>query len=258
MKEYGLSNVNSFLLAVVVYICIILLVFFRLITHTQPAIQYTDIQDSFIDIELMEPSKKVVNEQSIPKDIQKPTQELDIEKLFAQTTNKAVKTEDIDQKASNFNELFGNIKEVQEEKTTKIQSSAKSETISSSRTQASELVKQLNDSLLEEESINQGESIKNQKTGIYDEFLGKVVRTITQRWRQYHPNSENISVRVKIFIDENGIFGYTSVEKSGNSLYDAKVAEFLENQKGKFIAYPPQNKSISITMNLKDEAQIQK
>ncbi|MEE6529493.1 energy transducer TonB, partial [Campylobacter coli] len=35
-------------------------------------------------------------------------------------------------------------------------------------------------------------------------------------------------------------------------------AEFLENQKGKFIAYPPQNKSISITMNLKDEAQIQK
>ncbi|EDO8962893.1 TonB C-terminal domain-containing protein, partial [Campylobacter coli] len=74
----------------------------------------------------------------------------------------------------------------------------------------------------------------------------------------YHPNSENISVKVKIFIDENGNFGYTSVEKSGNSLYDAKVAEFLENQKGKFIAYPPQNKSISITMNLKDEAQIQK
>ncbi|MGI7740814.1 TonB C-terminal domain-containing protein [Campylobacter coli] len=258
MKEYGLGKINSFLLAVAVYVFIIILIFFRLVTHIQPAIQYTDIQDSFIDIELMEPSKKVVNEQSAPKDIQKPAQELDIEKLFAQTTNKAVKTEDVDQKASNFNELFGSIKEIQEEKTTKIQSSAKSETTSSSKTQASELVKQLNDSLLEEESINQGESIKNQKTGIYDEFLGKVVRTITQRWRQYHPNSENISVKVKIVIDENGNFGYTSVEKSGNSLYDAKVAEFLENQKGKFIAYPPQNKSISITMNLKDEAQIQK
>ena len=69
----------------------------------------------------------------------------------------------MDQKASNFNELFGSIKEIQEEKTTKIQSSAKSETTSSSKTQASELVKQLNDSLLEEESINQGESIKKSK-----------------------------------------------------------------------------------------------
>ncbi|EPA1149881.1 TonB C-terminal domain-containing protein, partial [Campylobacter jejuni] len=64
------------------------------------------------------------------------------------------------------------------------------------------------------------------------------------------------SVKVKIFIDENGKFGYTSVEKSGNPLYDAKVAEFLESQKGKFITYPPQNKNISITMNLRDEAKV--
>lgn len=52
------------------------------------------------------------------------------------------------------------------------------------------------------------------------------MRIITQRWTQYYPNSEKISVKVKIFIDENGKFGYTSVEKSGNPLYDAKVAEF--------------------------------
>nr|WP_252386572.1 TonB C-terminal domain-containing protein [Campylobacter jejuni] len=238
------------------YISIVILVFFRLVSEVEPAIQYTDIKDSFVDIELAEPSKQVITQSNTPKEIQKPTEQIDIEKLFAQTTNKTVKTEDIDQKASNFNELFENIKEIQEEKTTKIQSSAKSGASSAPKPQASELVKQLNDSLLQEESSTQGESTKAQKIGIYDEFLGKVVRIITQRWTQYYPNSEKISVKVKIFIDENGKFGYTSVEKSGNPLYDAKVAEFLESQKGKFITYPPQNKNISITMNLRDEAKV--
>ncbi|EAK3673743.1 energy transducer TonB [Campylobacter jejuni] len=256
MKNYGLSNLNSFLLALAIYISIVILVFFRLVSEVEPAIQYTDIKDSFVDIELAEPSKQVITQSNTPKEIQKPTEQIDIEKLFAQTTNKTVKTEDIDQKASNFNELFGNIKEIQEEKTTKIQSSAKSGASSAPKPQASELIKQFNDSLLQEESSTQGESTKAQKIGIYDEFLGKVVRIITQRWTQYYPNSEKISVKVKIFIDENGKFGYTSVEKSGNPLYDAKVAEFLESQKGKFITYPPQNKNISITMNLRDEAKV--
>ncbi|MED7853050.1 energy transducer TonB, partial [Campylobacter coli] len=43
MKEYGLGKINSFLLAVAVYVFIIILIFFRLVAHIQPAIQYTDI-----------------------------------------------------------------------------------------------------------------------------------------------------------------------------------------------------------------------
>ncbi|MDX2331283.1 TonB C-terminal domain-containing protein [Campylobacter hepaticus] len=252
MKHYGLSNFNSFLLALVIYFCIVIFVFFKLINEVQVLTQYTDTKDSFIDIELAKP----FTQQSVSKQIQKPLNEVDIEKLFAQTTNKMVKTQDMDQKASNFDELFGNIKEIQEEKTTKIQSSAKSDIPKSLSPQASELIKQLNDNLLQKESLVQSENIKLEKKGVYDEFLGKIVRIITQRWTQYYPNSEKISVKVQIFIDENGNFGYTSVEKSGNPLYDAKVAEFLENQKGKFIAYPPQNNKINIIMNLRDEIKV--
>ncbi len=80
--------------------------FFRLVSEVEPAIQYTDIKDSFVDIELAEPSKQVITQSNTPKEIQKSTEQIDIEKLFAQTTNKTVKTEDIDQKASNFNELL--------------------------------------------------------------------------------------------------------------------------------------------------------
>ncbi|TKX31895.1 TonB C-terminal domain-containing protein [Campylobacter aviculae] len=257
MKNYGLGNFNSFLLAFGVYLIVVGFVFFRLITQNEPAIQYTDIKDSFVDIELAEPSKQVITKQNTAENIQKPNEQIDIEKLFAQTTNQSVKTEDVEQESSNFNELFGSIKEIQDKKTTKIQSSAKSGTSVAPKPQAAELVKQLNDSLIQEENLTQGENTKAQKTGIYDEFLGKVVRIITQRWKQYYPNNKEIAVKVKIFIDENGKFGYTSVEKSGDALYDAKVAEFLENQKGKFITYPPQNKSISIIMNLKDEIKTQ-
>lgn len=106
MKNYSLSNLNSFLLALAIYISIVILVFFRLVSEVEPAIQYTDIKDSFVDIELAEPSKQVITQSNTPKEIQKPTEQIDIEKLFAQTTNKTVKTEDIDQKASNFNELL--------------------------------------------------------------------------------------------------------------------------------------------------------
>ncbi|MGH2305712.1 TonB C-terminal domain-containing protein [Campylobacter taeniopygiae] len=253
MKKYGLSNLNSFLLALAVYLIVIAFVFFRLITQIAPAIQYTDLKDSFIDIELSEPSKQTAANPNTSKNLQKPDDQVDINKLFAQTTNQSVKTEDMDQQANNFNELFGNIEEMQDTKTTKIQANAQSASSTTPKPQASELIKKLNDSLIEEQNLTQGESTKTQKMGVYDEFLGKVVRVITQRWKQYYPNNKEISVRVKIFIDENGKFGYTSVEKSGDSLYDAKVAEFLESQKGKFITYPPQNKSISIIMNLKDE-----
>ncbi len=252
MKNYGLSNLNSFLLAFAIYFCIVVFIFFRLVSEVDPPLQYTDIKDSFVDIEFAKPSKQIIVQQNIPKEIENPTQQIDIEKLFAQTTNKAVESEDFNQKMSNFNELFGNIKDMQEEKTTKIQSSAKPGVSSAPKPQASELVKQLNDSLLQEEGSTQGENTETQKTGIYDEFLGRVTRVITQRWIQYYPNNEEISVKVKIFINENGNFGYTSVEKSGNTLYDAKVAEFLESQKDKFIAYPPQNKNINIIMNLRD------
>ena len=252
MKNYGLSNLNSTLLALLIYFCVVFFVFFKLVYESTPAVQYTDIKDSFIDIEFA----ASLPQSNFKQENLNTPQELNIEELFSQTTNKEIKTEDIDQKASNFDELFGNLKDIQEEKTTKIQSSAKSAQASALKPQASELIKKLNENLIQNESLADTQSVQAQRVGIYDEFLGKISRIINQRWSQYYPNSEKIEVIVKIFIDENGNFGYTSVQKSGNALYDSKVNEFLENQKGKFITYPPQDKSINVIMVLKDDAQI--
>lgn len=257
MKNDGLGNFNSFLLALAVYIFVAGFVFFKLVDKELPAVKYTDLKDSFVDIELANSS-----EISTPKEKtidEKPTnkEELDVEKLFAQTTNKAVKTESVNQKATDFNALFGNVKEIQEEKTTKVQSSAQSSSKTTATNQsASQLVSQLNDNLIPDEIQKDGSNIQNQRTGIYDEFLGKVTRVITQRWKQYYPSGQ-IAVAVKIVIDGDGKFSYTSVEKSGNPLFDEKVLEFLESQKDKFIAYPPKGEPVRISMNLKDEVKTQ-
>ncbi|TBR79257.1 energy transducer TonB [Campylobacter novaezeelandiae] len=243
MKNYSLGNLNSFLLALIVYFLVILIVFFRITAFKDPSIKYTDLEDSFIDIELTQSSNKIAN-----SDINK---EVDIAKLFEKTTNKFVQTENIDQKETNFNDLFGNVKDIQDEKTTKVQSSAKPNIQnSSSDKNASQLVKNLENTLLTQNSNT--DSIQIQRTGIYDEFLGKITRIIEERWK-LNKSQGNLSVRVKIFIDSNGKFGYTSVEKSNDIAFDKKVMDFLENLQGKFIAYPPKNQSINITMNLSDE-----
>ncbi|QWU79462.1 energy transducer TonB [Campylobacter novaezeelandiae] len=243
MKNYGLGNLNSFLLALIVYFLVILIVFFRITAFKDPSIKYTDLEDSFIDIELTQSSNKIAN-----SDINK---EVDIAKLFEKTTNKFVQTENIDQKETNFNDLFGNVKDIQDEKTTKVQSSAKPNIQNnSSDKNASQLVKNLENTLLTQNSNT--DSIQIQRTGIYDEFLGKITRIIEERWK-LNKSQGNLSVRVKIFIDSNGKFGYTSVEKSNDIAFDKKVMDFLENLQGKFIAYPPKNQSINITMNLSDE-----
>ena len=254
--KYGITNTQSFLLALLSYFIVVAFVFFRIVIFESPSIKYTDLKDSFIDIELAEPSKQILNEQKIVEKTPSPLQN-DIEKIAKETTNKAVKTENVNQKATDFNALFGNVKEIQDEKTTKVQSSAQSTPKTSApKTAASELVKQLNDNLIAEKSNNEGSSTQSQRTGIYDEFLGRVTRIIEQRWRLYHPYQGNLRVVVKIFIDSNGKFGYTSVEKSHNAAFDEKVLDFLQNQNGKFIANPPKAELVNITMNLGDEVAV--
>ena len=62
MKNDGLSNFNAFLLALGVYIFVVGFVFFRFVMIDENAILYTDLKDSFIDIELSEPSKQIITQ----------------------------------------------------------------------------------------------------------------------------------------------------------------------------------------------------
>jgi len=252
-KTYGISNFHSFLLALALYIFIVVLVFFRIVSYKEPVVKYTDLEESFIDINLAQSNFQAKSVKNINKT---PSKEMDIQKLFEETTPKASKVDDMKQKASDFNALFGNVKEIQEEKDTKIQSSAQSfEQDSRSQKKASQIVQKLNDNLITQELGNMNDTFQKQRTGVYDEFLGALTRIIQERWSLYYPNPRKIIVVVKIFIDSEGRFGFTSIQKSYDEAFDAKVLEFLQNQTGKFIINPPKGEKIDITMNLGDEIQ---
>ncbi|ASQ30969.1 Tol-Pal system subunit TolA [Campylobacter avium LMG 24591] len=253
MKDYGLGYVNSFLLALIFYILILSSIFLHFSIYKSNAVKYTDIKDSFVDVDLGSYANKIsktnqnIQEQEITQENQTQGKE---------TTNKEVETQDVKQEASDINSLFGNLKDFQEEKTNKIQSSEKSVKNSTNKPQElSNLFNSLNDNLLKTEDEKVGESSQKQMTGIYDEFRGKVRRILEERWRLYEA-SGNFAVLVKYYIDSDGKFGYTLVEKSYNEDFDAKVLEFLGNLSGKFIAYPPRNLKFEGSMNLSDKVTV--
>lgn len=246
MKSYGLGSFNAFLLAVLVYMGLVFFLFYKISSKAEAQI-YTDIKDSFIDVDLGSFTP------NMPKNIQTNEEQsgANSDDSVQETTNKAVVTRDENIKESSINSLFGELKDFQEAQSTKVQSSAKSTPNAAKAPNAEDLFKQLNDNLLPTEQQS-GESTKAQRTGIYDAFLGAIKRKLDENWGLYE-RSGNFAVEVQFFIDGNGKFGYTFVSKSLNPEFDAKVLEFLKNLEGKFIAYPPKNQRYEGVARLSDE-----
>ncbi len=255
-KDYGMGGFNAFLLAFIIYAALIFFVLFHFSKEEILALKYTDTPESFIDVDLGELNalKPEITHTPTPPtpliEIKEPAQEESKE-----TTNKVVKTEEIEQQQSNINELFGNVKDFQEEKSTKVQSSAKSAPKSQPKiqNQVQNLFQSIDTNLNQEAS--KGQAKESQKTGIYDEFRGKIRRFLEDRWRLYEA-SGNFKVMLDFYIDSNGNFGYTSVSKSHNSDFDKKVDEFLRAQSGKFVAYPPDQKHYQGKAELSDKINV--
>lgn len=237
MKHYGMSVFNAFLLALAVYAGLLFFIFFK--TDNTHAVKYTDIKDSFIDVEFGEYKKQ---EQPKPKVEPKKDE-------GQETTNKLLKVEE-PQKATDINELFGDTKEFQQEKTNKVQSSEKS-TPDAAKPPKIQQKQELKDNLM---PTNQrvGESVQKQQKGIYDKFLGLVHRKLHENWTLYERNG-NFTAKLEYIIESNGYFRYTSVTKTGNADFDAKVLDFLSTLQGKYIAVPPKNKAYKGSANLSDE-----
>lgn len=245
MKDYGIGYFNAFLLAVIVYMLFLFAVFFSLEKEKQ-AVKYTDIENSFIDIDLGSFSTQKPNATQVDEDQQNK------DLIEGQnTTNKEIQTEQVDQKESSISSLFSNLKEYQEEKSTKVQSSKKSTPNAANLKEASKLVEQLGDNLIEEKSPV-GQSSQSQITGVYDEFLGRVGRRLRENWTLYE-KSGNFRAKLDFVIKSDGKFSYTFVSKSGNAEFDEKVMDFLQNLQDKFIAYPPNQQDYQGTAYLDDK-----
>ncbi|AJC84071.1 Tol-Pal system subunit TolA [Campylobacter peloridis] len=250
MEENSINNLKAFIYSVLIYFFVILIVFFKVIQYKPQAIEYTDDPNSFINIELGDNINKNYfdNTQQLQKD---SLQDLFKDNLLQKyTTNKNIKTQDIDQKSSQFDELFGKIDDYQEEKTTKVQSSMPSQKpIFTQREKINNFSQQLNENLQFNQEL--GQSLMEQKIGVYDQFLGSVRKYLEDRWRIYNP-SGNLSIEVEFIVDNNGYFYLLNYTKSYNDNFNKKVEEFLQNLEGKYITLPPNGKIRQIKMQLSD------
>lgn len=237
MKNEGLGSFYSLLLAIAVYVGFVLFIFFKPLEN---AVKYTDIKDSFIDV--VELGTYV-----------KPKPSLDENKKDGEeTTNKTLKVEKKPQKGTKISDLFGDTSEFLQEKSTKVQSSAKSKK-DAQKKRRDEIAKKAAESLLP--TKEEGEDIKKQQTGLYEKFLGTVHRKMYENWTLYEIKG-NFSAKLEFVIESNGYFRYNSVTKSGNAEFDAKVVDFLSTLQGKYIAVPPRNKPYKGNANLADEITI--
>lgn len=238
-----LRNSLAFLYAVLIYVAVVLIVFFKLYTYKDRAVKYTDMKNTFIDLELgssvpipaMEEDKKNIKELFNQEAVKK------------HVTSKMKAIEKDEERESKLNELFGKL-DFKDDKSAKIQAAFKSSKKTSN--EAAKITKKL-DNLKENVSIL-GQNKNESKAGVYDPFLGALRRILEQRWRLYR-TSGDFSAKVHFTISENGYFYYDEVINSGDEDFDEKLYNFLDNIKGKYITLPPNNKPYSGILELSDK-----
>ena len=245
MKNYGIGFFNAFLLAMAVYAGLIFFIFFK---SDERVVRFTDTKD-FIEVEIGEYQKPQIQVKPEKKPKIQPKPKKEEEKTGQATTNKEVKTQDED-KTTNLNELFGDTKEFQE-KTSKVQSSEES-IPDAAKPEESSTAEVKSTSLMPPKRQKVGESNKKKQKGLYDKFLGAIQRKLHENWNLYERNG-NFIAQIEYQIESNGFFRYTSVTKSGNAEFDAKVLDFLSTLDGKYVAAPPNRKPYKGSAKLSDE-----
>lgn len=236
-----IKNTAAFFYALFIYIVVVLFVFFKLYTYKDTAVKYTDMKNTFIDLELGDSIPKIQEHKASVKEL------FNQEALKQHISSKMKSIDDLEQKESNLNELFGKIN-YQESKNTKVQAAFKS--LKKNSKEASNIAKKL-DNLKENVAIV-GQNKFESKAGVYDPFLGALRRILEQRWRLYH-SSGDFTAKVHFTIDSDGYFYYDKVIYSNDEEFDKKLLNFLENIKGKYITLPPSSKPYSGILELSDK-----
>ncbi|WP_314041729.1 TonB C-terminal domain-containing protein [Campylobacter showae] len=274
MDKFDLKFNTSgyFLLSAFLYLCIISGIFIKLTYFKEEPKKYTDTKDAFMDIMIVErepditvkapePKKEIVKEEK-PQPVK---EEVKKEEPKPDTTNKPPepdptppKPEEKKIEEPNLKDLFGSIdtSKLKEDKVAKKKEQPKEQSrkkpekvqITSQQKKASDVINAL--------TLDQvAKTPKSQMTGEYNEYIGQITRILASKWNQYKAGSNDKAV-VLISIDQNGNFSYDIKSLSGNSEFNDKVRNFLQDMT--FEKFPIPNDGIfSHKFDLVDKLEIQ-
>nr|WP_315019262.1 TonB C-terminal domain-containing protein [uncultured Campylobacter sp.] len=276
MDKFDLKFNTSgyFVLSAFLYFCIIIGIFIKLTYFKEEPKKYTDTKDAFMDIMIVErepdvtvkapePKKEVVKEEK-PQPIKKE-EEVKKEEPKPDTTNKPPEPDPVPPKPEekkveepNLKDLFGSIdtSKLKEDKVTKKKEQPKEPSrkkpeksqVTSEQKKASDVIKNF--------TLDQvAKTPKSQMTGEYNEYIGQITRILASKWNQYKAGSNDKAV-VLISIDQNGNFSYDIKSLSGNSEFNDKVRNFLQDMT--FEKFPIPNDGVfSHKFDLVDKLEIQ-
>jgi putative periplasmic protein len=274
MDKFDLKFNTSgyFVLSAFLYFCIISGIFIKLTYFKEEPKKYTDTKDAFMDIMIVErepdvtvkapePKKEIVKEEK-PQPVK---EEVKKEEPKPDTTNKPPepdpappKPEEKKVEEPNLKDLFGSIdtSKLKEDKVAKKKEQPKERSrkkpekvqITSQQKKASDVINAL--------TLDQvAKTPKSQMTGEYNEYIGQITRILASKWNQYKAGSNDKAV-VLISIDQNGNFSYDIKSLSGNSEFNDKVRNFLQDMT--FEKFPIPNDGIfSHKFDLVDKLEIQ-
>ena len=276
MDKFDLKFNTSgyFVLSAFIYFCIIIGIFIKLTYFKEEPKKYTDTKDAFMDIMIVErepdvtvkapePKKEVVKEEK-PQPIKKE-EEVKKEEPKSDTTNKPPEPDPVPPKPEekkveepNLKDLFGSIdtSKLKEDKVTKKKEQPKEPSRKKpGKSQATSEQKKASD-VIKNFTLDQVAKTPNpQMTGEYNEYIGQITRILSSKWNQYKAGSNDKAV-VLISIDQNGNFSYDIKSLSGNSEFNDKVRNFLQDMT--FEKFPIPNDGIfSHKFDLVDKLEIQ-
>ena len=243
-----------------VYVSLLWFIFTYIGKYEEKAKQYTAKKNSFIEISIKE-TKKIKIKNKIPKKKikKKKISKKKVEKKKKKIKQKVKKSIKKTVKSPSLKSLFSGIntkKYIKKEQNltkkanvnSRIPQTSKKATVKTEDKEiksAASIVKSL--------SLEEATQSKSQKSGEYNEYIGKISDMLDSKWQETPGTLPGNSATVTVSIDKFGNFSYKIDELSYNNEFNAKLESFLESLKDE--TFPPYKLGdrITIKVNFKDE-----
>ena len=233
----------SAFIAIAMYLLVILA--FMLYSQTPIVKKYQSLtQDTIIQLDIIVNNDKPKDIKVKQKHNEHKVKDIKVEKSFSKSANKKTNLKSLFAKVSTKSNI---VKEKNVLNVSKNLTSSRFKSSYKNTKDKSDIkISKLNDL----NTSNEKKVITSKNNGDYDKYYSKINTFILSRWYKYplFTNDEYL-VKVKININNQGVFRYNILSYSGNLNVDNAVKEFLKIQKNEIYPIPFDNKEKNIIIN---------
>ncbi len=245
--------------SLLVYVTLLWFIFSYLSKYEEKSKHYTGKKNSFIEISIKERKNKKTNKKILKKQVKKKKISKKKSSKKKSIKPKVKKSAKRTVHAKSLKSLFSGIdtkKYIKIEQNLTKQSNINSripKRVKKDTTQIETKQNKSASSIVKSLSLEEADQAKSQKSGEYNEYIGKISDMLDSKWQETPGTLPGNSAKVTVTIDKFGNFSYTIDELSYNNEFNAKLESFLESLKNE--TFPPckLGDHITIKVNFKDE-----